>query len=120
MVEKLLSGVPVMTGIDYRTFAKKYAGKYRKVIYTGPIDEYFDYRLGHLQYRTVRFETEELDMPNFQGNAVVGRESSSTNGSSSERIWRGMIFRRRLFPASTLQSGSRAWNPTTRSTTKPT
>jgi UDP-galactopyranose mutase len=41
------------------------------VIYTGPIDEYFDYKLGHLEYRTVRFETEELGMPNFQGNAVV-------------------------------------------------
>ena len=84
MVEKLLSGVPVMTGIDYRTFAKKYAGKYRKVIYTGPIDEYFDYRLGHLQYRTVRFETEELDMPNFQGNAVV-------NYTGSEVPWTRII-----------------------------
>ena len=84
MVEKLLSGVPVMTGIDYRTFAKKYAGKYRKVIYTGPIDEYFDYRLGHLQYRTVRFETEELDMPNFQGNAVV-------NYTGSEAPWTRII-----------------------------
>ena len=41
------------------------------MIYTGPIDEFFDYKLGHLEYRTVRFETEELDMPNFQGNAVV-------------------------------------------------
>ena len=84
MIEKLLSGVPVMTGIDYRTFAKKYAGKYRKVIYTGPIDEYFDYRLGHLQYRTVRFETQELDMPNFQGNAVV-------NYTGSEVPWTRII-----------------------------
>ena len=42
-----------------------------KVIYTGPIDEYFGYALGHLEYRSVRFEREELDMPNFQGNAVV-------------------------------------------------
>lgn len=71
IIEKLLSGVPVMKGVDFETFAKKYPGKYKKVIYTGPIDEYFGYRLGHLQYRTVRFETEELDMPNFQGNAVV-------------------------------------------------
>lgn len=71
IIEKMLSGVPVMTGTDYKTFAAKYAGKFKKVIYTGPIDEYFDYRLGHLQYRTVRFETEELDKPNFQGNAVV-------------------------------------------------
>ena len=71
IIEKMLAGVPVMTGVDYKTFAAKYEGKFRKVIYTGPIDEYFDYRLGRLQYRTVRFETEELDTPNFQGNAVV-------------------------------------------------
>ena len=84
MVEKLLAGVPVMTGIDYRTFAEKYAGKFRKVVYTGPIDEYFDYSLGHLQYRTVRFETEELDIPNYQGNAVV-------NYTGSEAPWTRII-----------------------------
>ena len=84
MVEKLLAGVPVMTGIDYRTFAEKYAGKFRKVVYTGPIDEYFDYSLGHLQYRTVRFETEELDVPNYQGNAVV-------NYTGSEAPWTRII-----------------------------
>ncbi len=84
MVEKLLAGVPVMTGIDYRTFAEKYAGKFRKVVYTGPIDEYFDYSLGHLQYRTVRFETEELDTPNYQGNAVV-------NYTGSEAPWTRII-----------------------------
>lgn len=84
MVEKLLAGVPVMTGIDYRTFAEKYAGKFRKVVYTGPIDEYFDYSLGHLQYRTVRFETEELDISNYQGNAVV-------NYTGSEAPWTRII-----------------------------
>ncbi len=71
IIESMLSGVPVLTGMDYKTFAAKYPGKFRKVIYTGPIDEYFDYQFGHLQYRTVRFETERLLKPNFQGNAVV-------------------------------------------------
>ena len=47
-----------------------------KVLYTGPLDAYFDYRLGHLQYRTVRFETEVLETPNYQGNAVVNYTDS--------------------------------------------
>ena len=49
-----------------------------KVIYTGPIDEYFNYSLGHLEYRSVRFENEVLDMPNFQGNAAVNYTDSET------------------------------------------
>jgi len=71
IIEKMLSGVAVQTGMDYKEFLRRYPDKFKKVVFTGPVDEYFDYRLGHLQYRTVRFETEELDMPNFQGNAVV-------------------------------------------------
>lgn len=69
--EKLLDGIEVRLGTDYKEFIKETDGEFGKVIYTGPIDEYFDYSLGHLQYRTVRFETEELDMDNYQGNAVV-------------------------------------------------
>ena len=84
MVEKLLAGIEVYTGISYRAFAKEQengdgaaavdaAGNtYRKVVYTGMLDEYFDYRLGHLEYRSLRFETEELPAcDNYQGNAVV-------------------------------------------------
>ena len=71
IAEKLLTGSPVLTGMDYKSFAARHPDAFEKVIYTGPIDEYFDYKLGHLEYRTVRFETEELGMPNFQGNAVV-------------------------------------------------
>ncbi len=84
MVEKMLKGIEVMTGVSYREFvAKQEAGgdaavcdndgnTYRKVVYTGMIDEYFDYRLGHLEYRSLRFETEELpECDNYQGNAVV-------------------------------------------------
>ena len=50
----------------------------RRILYTGPLDAYFDYRLGHLQYRTVRFETEVLAQPNFQGNAVVNYTDRET------------------------------------------
>ena len=84
MVEKMLEGIEVRTGITYREFAAERedgrgievvdsAGNtYRKVIYTGMIDEYFDYKLGHLEYRSLRFETKELpDCDNYQGNAVV-------------------------------------------------
>ena len=71
IAEKLLTGSPVLTGMDYKNFVLQHPDAFEKVIYTGPIDEFFDYKLGHLEYRTVRFETEELDMPNFQGNAVV-------------------------------------------------
>lgn len=71
IIMELLDGVDVKLNTDYKTFAKENSGLFDKVIYTGPIDEYFDYRLGHLEYRSVRFETEELDMPNYQGNAVV-------------------------------------------------
>ena len=56
---------------DYKDVALKEDISYNKMVFTGPIDEYFDYLLGHLEYRTVRFETEVLDMENFQGNAVV-------------------------------------------------
>lgn len=84
MVEKLLAGIEVYTGISYRAFAKEQENEdgaaavdaagntYRKVVYTGMLDEYFDYRLGHLEYRSLRFETEELPAcDNYQGNAVV-------------------------------------------------
>ena len=71
MVEKLLEDVDVMTDTDFFEFRKSHAGQFRKVVYTGMIDEYFDYRFGHLQYRTVRFDTERIEEENYQGNAVV-------------------------------------------------
>ena len=71
IIMKLLDGIDVKLNTDYKDFIKENAGLFDKVIYTGPIDEYYDYSLGHLEYRSVRFETEELDMPNYQGNAVV-------------------------------------------------
>lgn len=73
IAEKLLSGIPVQTGISWQEFRKERTDiTYDKLLYTGMIDEYFDYRLGELAYRSLRFETTELPgQDNYQGNAVV-------------------------------------------------
>lgn len=77
IVERLLENIPVHLGIGYREFLAENAVKeepdtFDKVLYTGMIDEYFDYKLGELQYRSLRFEEETLpDCDNYQGNAVV-------------------------------------------------
>ena len=78
IIEKLLKGIDVQLGISYREFLEKnaLAGEqkivYEKVLYTGMIDEYFDYKLGELQYRSLKFEHQVLeDCDNYQGNAVV-------------------------------------------------
>lgn len=77
IIEKLLEDVDVKLGTDYASYQEEYPGTFGKVVYTGMIDEYFDYRLGHLQYRTVRFETERLPESNYQGNAVVNYTEAS-------------------------------------------
>lgn len=71
MVENILEGVEVRLNVDYLEHREELDALAKKVIYTGPIDAYFDYQLGALEYRSVRFETEVLDIPNFQGNAAV-------------------------------------------------
>lgn len=84
MVEKMLTGIEVKTGVSYREFVSeeerdgsfrltdREGNTYDKVLYTGMIDEFFDFALGHLEYRSLRFETETLaDCDNYQGNAVV-------------------------------------------------
>ncbi|MBQ7615287.1 MAG: UDP-galactopyranose mutase [Butyrivibrio sp.] len=71
MVENMLEGVEVRLGVDYLADKENWDAQAKTVIYTGPIDAYFNYSLGNLQYRSVRFETELLDIPNFQGNAAV-------------------------------------------------
>lgn len=71
IVEKMLEGIEVRTGTDFFDFRKENPDISEKIIFTGMIDEYFDYCLGALQYRSVRFETEILDCDNYQGNAVV-------------------------------------------------
>lgn len=71
MVEKMLRGVDIRLGVDYLSNKKELDDLAEKVIYTGPIDAYFGYRLGYLEYRSIRFENEVFDKPNFQGNAAV-------------------------------------------------
>jgi UDP-galactopyranose mutase len=71
MIENMLDGIKVILNTDYFSDRDKWNSVANKIIYTGPIDEFYNYKLGTLQYRTVRFETEILDKENFQGNAVV-------------------------------------------------
>ena len=78
MVEKMLEGIDVKLGVDYFENKDELNALAEKIIYTGPIDAYFDYKLGRLEYRTVRFDTEKLECSNFQGNAVVNYTDSDT------------------------------------------
>ena len=78
MVANLLEGIEVKLGVDYFDDKEAYDAMADKVIYTGPIDAYFDYKLGTLEYRSVRFETETLDIPNYQGNAAVNYTDSES------------------------------------------
>ena len=71
LIDGLLEGVEVRLDTDFLMQRDELSRLAPRLVYTGPIDAYFDYRLGHLAYRTVRFENEILDMPNYQGNAVV-------------------------------------------------
>lgn len=78
MVENLLEGIEVRLGEDYLEKKAEYDTIAEKIVYTGAIDAYFGYRLGALEYRSVRFENEVLDMPNFQGNAAVNYTDEET------------------------------------------
>ena len=78
MVANMLEGIEVQLNADYFENKEKWNSMAEKIIYTGPIDAYFDYKLGTLEYRSVRFETEVLDIPNFQGNAAVNYTDSET------------------------------------------
>ena len=78
MVENLLEGIEVRLNEDYLVKKQEYDQLAEKVVYTGAIDAYFDYRLGNLEYRSVRFENEVLDIPNFQGNAAVNYTDRET------------------------------------------
>ena len=78
MVENMLQGIEVRLNVDYLTNKAELDALADKVVYTGAIDAYFGYQLGALEYRSVRFETEVLDMPNFQGNAAVNYTDRET------------------------------------------
>ena len=78
MVEKMLADTEVRLNVDYLADKAALDALAEKVVYTGPVDAYFGYRLGALQYRSVRFETEVLDTDNYQGNAVVNYTDAET------------------------------------------
>ena len=78
MVENILEGIEVRLNTDYLEHKEELDALADKIVYTGPIDAYFNYKLGTLEYRSVRFENETLDKPNFQGNAAVNYTDRET------------------------------------------
>ena len=84
IVANMLKGIEVKLNCDYLESKEELDKLADKVVYTGPIDAYFNYNLGPLEYRSVRFETEVLDKPNFQGNAAV-------NYTDRETLWTRII-----------------------------
>ena len=71
LIDGLLEGIECRTGVDFFQHREYYQNIADRILFTGKIDEYYDYRFGHLQYRTVRFEEERIETSNYQGNAVV-------------------------------------------------
>lgn len=80
IVEKMLDheNIDVEVNVDFFANKEKYLEEFPKIVFTGMIDEFFDYKLGELEYRSLRFETETLDTENYQGNAVVNYTDSET------------------------------------------
>lgn len=78
MVERMLAGIDVKLGVDYLSDKEYWDSQAKKIVYTGPIDEFFNYSLGNLEYRSVRFETELLEKFNYQGNAAVNYTDRET------------------------------------------
>lgn len=78
LVAAMLEGIEVRLNVNYLEHKQELEAMAKKVVYTGPIDAYFGYRLGCLEYRSVRFDTEVLDIPNFQGNAAVNYTDRET------------------------------------------
>ena len=75
IIEKMLDGIDVKLNYDYFVHRKEIDKIAKKIVYTGMIDQFYDYQFGPLEYRSLRFETEKLDVPNYQGNAVVNYTS---------------------------------------------
>ena len=78
LIERLLDGIETRVNCDFFAHREELEALADKIIYTGPIDAFYGYRFGKLQYRTVRFETETLDTPNYQGNAVINYTDRET------------------------------------------
>lgn len=78
LIEKLLGGIETQVNCDFFAHRAELESVAEKIVYTGPIDQFYDYRFGPLQYRTVRFETEVMNTPNHQGNAVINYTDCET------------------------------------------
>ena len=123
MIANLLDGIKVRLNTDYQEHKSELDALADKVVYTGPIDAYFDYKLGTLEYRSVRFETELLDQPNFQAMLPSttrtvrrsGPESSSTSGSSSARMRMEMTCRKLSSAVNIAVNGNRGMSRIIRS-----
>ena len=123
LVENLLEGIEVRLNEDYLEDKEKWNAMAEKVVYTGAIDAYFDYALGNLEYRSVRFENEILDVPNFQGNAAVNYTDKETPWTRIiEHKWfefgkdeEGNDLPKTIISKDILRRGSREMNHITRS-----
>ena len=100
MVERMLEGIEVRLNTDYLQHREELDAQAGKVIYTGPIDAFYGYLLGPLEYRSVRFETETLETGNYQGNAVV-------NYTDAETPWTRIIEHRWFDPESAAETKDR-------------
>ncbi|CYW80187.1 UDP-galactopyranose mutase [Streptococcus suis] len=98
--------IGVETNVDFFVNKEDYLSDYPKVVFTGMIDEFFDYQLGELEYRSLRFETEVLDMENYQGNAVVNYTDSET--LSNTNISNSVHKRKPLLHVSIRRPGNEA------------
>jgi UDP-galactopyranose mutase len=78
IIEKMLDSTEVITGVDYLTDKQRFDVMAERVVYTGAIDTYYDYRFGELEYRSLRFETDVLDLDNYQGCAIVNYTDRET------------------------------------------
>ena len=108
IVDKMFEGCTIHTGTDYLEQKDYYDSLGETIIYTGAIDAYFQYQFGKLEYRSLRFETEVLDMENYQGVAIqIGRRP--TPGLLSTNILSLVHRKRRLSPGNTLLTGKKAW-----------
>lgn len=100
LIDGLLEGIEVKTSVDFFTDRKKWETEADKIVFTGKIDEYYDYQFGKLEYRTVRFETEMLNVANYQGNAVV-------NYTSHEQPYTRIIEHKHFEPESSVYNNEK-------------
>ena len=111
MIEKMLAKAEVRLGVDYLEHKDELDALAEKVVYTGPIDAYYGYQFGELEYRSVSFETEVLDQPNYQGNAVVNYTEYEVPYTSISSLAHRI---RQSYPENILQHGRKVMSLTIR------